>query len=356
MIQKPPVSSLAIGCLILILVGCNGNPPGAGGQPNKPRVRDHLVEVERIGRAAISTAHERSGTLRARRQVRIHSQEEGQVKQVPFFEGDRVKQGDIVVQLDDELLGAQLEKAVATSRLARVNLSRLRDLVKKRAASDDELARAETALEVALAEQKLLEARVRFTRIEAPIDGVVSERNVEPGDVAAKLSHLMTLVDPESLLTEIHVSELLLPRIKVGDPVTVRIDALKQGSFAGRIKRIHPALDPVTRQGVVEVELNPVPAGARPGQFARVRLESALSERILVPFESVKRDRAGEYVFLLNDQNHAIRAPVKTGIRVGDKIELLDGVTPGQQVISRGFLGLTEGQQVKPVNDNIPGN
>ncbi len=336
----------------LLLLGCNDNPGKAANKRERRPSPDHLVEIEAVERAAISTAHERSGTLRARRQVRIHNQEEGRVTQIPFFEGDRVTKGDILVQLDDELLGAQLEKAVATSRLARINLNRLRDLLKKRAASEDERVRAKTALDVALAEQKLLEARIALTTIESPMDGVISERHAEPGDVAAKHSHLLTLVDPSSLMTEIYVSELLLPHIRVGDPVRVRIDALGGEVFSGRIQRIHPALDPITRQGVVEISLDPVPEGARTGQFARVELKSALSERMLVPFASIKRDRAGEFVFRLNGEGRVVRNTVKTGIRIGDKIEITEGLAPGQQIVSRGFLGLSEGKRVKPVNGN----
>ena len=309
------------------------------------------MEVVTVSREQVSSAHERSGSLRARRKVRIHNQEEGRVVSVPFYEGDEVSRGAVLIQMEDNLLQAELDKARANRRQAQVDQQRLLGLVKKKVASEDELARARTTLDVATAELKILQTRLAFTRIQAPFDGVVSERLIEPGDVAASNSHLLTVSDPTSLVTEIHVSELLLPHLRPGDPVTVRIDALGQEAFPARILRIHPELDPATRQGVVEVTLEPVPEGARAGQFTRVTLETARAERILIPFSALKRDREGEFVYRLEANDKIKRSAVRSGIRIGDKIEVLRGLEPGERVVIRGFLGLSEGKAVKPVNE-----
>ncbi|MET0101122.1 MAG: efflux RND transporter periplasmic adaptor subunit [Sedimenticola sp.] len=338
--------------IALLLAGTGGctEKPGAEKKAKKRTSRDHLVEVITTRNEQTRSSHERTGSLRARRTVRIHNQEEGRVTAVPFYEGDRVKQGESLVRLADDLLQAELEKARATTRQANVDLKRIRGLVKKRAASEDELARAQTAVDVARAEQKLLETRIGYTRITAPFAGVISERKIEPGDVVSKHSHLLTVTDPGSLVTEIHVSELLLPHLKNGDPVSVRIDALGSGRFTGSILRIHPELDSLTRQGVVEVLLEPVPDGARAGQFARVTLQTAQAERLLVPFGAIRRDREGEYVFLMGQDQKARQARIRSGIRLAEKIEVLEGLESGQRVITRGFLGLTEGKKVKAVN------
>jgi RND family efflux transporter MFP subunit len=219
-------------------------------------------------------------------------------------------------------------------------------LSKKRATSEDELARAETALDVAQAEEQLLRTRLGYMLIEAPFAGVVTERVAEPGDVVAKHDHLLTLADPASLVAEIQVSELLLPRLAVGDPVQLRIDAIGPGEHAGRILRIHPELDRFTRQGTIEVALEPIPAAARAGQFVRTTLHSAQVERLLVPFAAVRRDRQGEFVYLLRD-GKAEPQRVHTGVRIKDQIEILDGLEAGNEVIARGFLGLTPGKKVQ---------
>ncbi|MCP3871134.1 MAG: efflux RND transporter periplasmic adaptor subunit [Gammaproteobacteria bacterium] len=341
---------ISAGLLVLALQGCQESPVTATGSHRQKTPRQHLVEVEEVSRRGVTTAHERSGSLRARRQVQIHNQEEGKISFLPYYEGDPVVEGEVLIRLEDGLLAAQLDKASANTRLARVNLNRIRDLMKKRATSEDERTRAQTALDVAVAEQRLLQTRLEYTRIRAPFSGIVTARNAEPGDVVAKHSHLLTISDPNTLMTEIHASELLLPLLKQGDPVNVRIDALGDKAFPGVIQRIHPALNPVTRQGVVEIALDPVPSGARAGQFARVTLETARIERILVSFEALRRDTEGEYVYRLEDDNRVVRIPVLGGIRVAGNIEILRGLEPGQRVVNRGFLGLSEGRKVQPVN------
>ena len=346
----PPLIAALFSLLLLAgTSGCSDKPGGAQEVKKRPP-SEHLVEVIPTLREQTRSTHERTGSLRASRTVRIHNQEEGRIKAVPFYESDQVRQGETLIRLDDALLQAQLSKARATSRQASVDLKRIRGLVKKRAASEDELARTQTALDVANAEQRLLETRLGYTRINAPFSGVISERKVEPGDVVSKHSHLLTITDPGSLVTEINVSELLLPHLEKDDSVTVRIDALGSHQYTGKILRIHPELDSVTRQGVVEVLLEPVPEGARAGQFARVTLNTARTERLLIPFGAVRRDRSGEYIYLLNQENKAQRLPVRSGIRIADKIEILEGLEAGQEVITRGFLGLSEGKKVKAVN------
>lgn len=344
---------LLLTLLFLSLLGVSGCSDTANDKApiEKPKRPPHLVEVVTVAREAVSSAHERIGTLRSRRTVRIHNQEEGRILALPRFEGDLVKEGEALVQLEDALLRAELDKARASSRQARLDLERIEGLIKKRATSNDELARAKTALDIALAEERILDIRLGYARITAPFDGVVTERRMEPGDLATKNSHLLTLSDPNSLVTEIHLSELLLPHIQPGDPVDVRIDALGSAVFSGRIQRIHPELDGVTRQGKVEVALDPVPAGARAGQFSRVTLTSARIERLLLPFAAVRRDNRGEFVYLLNAQNEVSRMAVTSGIRIAGQIEVLSGLSGGEQVIKRGFLGLNEGKRVKVVGD-----
>lgn len=336
---------------LVLLAGCAGDAPPEAAKPR--RSATHLVEVETAARHALRTAHEQTGTLRYRRTVRVFAQEEGRVTALPKFEGDSVVAGETLVQLEDDLLRAELAKAQASSRQARLDLERIRGLIHKRAASEDELAQAQTAVQVAEADEQLLRTRLGYTRIQAPFAGVITERRVEPGDVVAKHAHLLTLADPASLQVAVPVSELLLPLIAEGDPVRIRIDALGGAEHPGRILRIHPELDALTRQGTVELALDPIPAGARAGQFARVTLESAEVERLLVPFSALRRDRSGEFVFLLRD-GKAVQTPVRSGLRIKDRVEIVEGLAGGEQVITRGFLGLTPGKPVTLAESATP--
>ena len=361
---------------ISTLSACSKETPQSNRKPNKV----HLVEAANVQLVHSGIHRVRTGTLRARREINVYSQEEGRVTALPYYEGDKVKKGQVVARLDDELLRSQLARADATKHKADEDLKRIRGLYKRKLTTDEEMSRAETEQEVAKADVELLTTRLSYTIIKAPIDGVVSNRLTEPGNVVEKHTHLLTISDPSSLVTEVSLSELILPQITLDDPVKVSIDALGKAVHNGNILRIHPTLDPVTRRGTVEVELKPVPNGARPGQLCRVEFTTRVAERLVIPFRAIRRDDQGEYVYVLeaggktakaamdkpvmnkdgnldgdvkagDDDSVRIarRVEIHSGLRIGEQVEIIQGLQEHQQVVTRGFLELTDGKQVKVV-------
>jgi len=332
--------------LILFLSACTQKQASV---PAKKSQGDHLVETILIKKDTLSHVSAHTGKLKAERKKRIFNKEEGRIRQLPFYEGDSIAKGDLLVELDDQLLSAQLSKAVATRRQAKGDLQRLVSMEKKQLVSRDERVRAETALEVAWSEELVLKTRLGYTRIKAPFAGIISERLVESGDIAPRYTHLLTLYDPDSLITEISVSELLLPYVHRDDKVEVRIDALGDRVFTGKIKRIHPALDEKTRRSKIEGVIDPVPQGAMIGQFCRVFLSTQAKTRLVGPFRAMQRDRKGEFVYLVGEDQQVTRTAVRSGLRLADKVEILEGLAEGSKVVVRGFLGLHQGKKVKEV-------
>lgn len=337
----------------LLLAACEAAQEpqsGVGRQAGPQLVGVAVVETRQIaGRVT------RPGTLKARRIVRLHNQEEGRIREMPYYEGDRVQSGETVVRLDDSLLQAELRKARAQLHQAEQDLTRLKRLVGRQLISEEDLMRAETAVDVARAEQSLLKARLEYMRIRAPFDGVVTERLAEPGDAVPRHTHLLSIADPASLVTEVQVSELILPALAPGDPVEVRIDALGDRLFGGRVLRVHPTVDPRSRQGTVEVVVEPVPAGARAGQLCRVTLTGEARPRRLIPLAALRRDAREEFVFVVDEAGTARRTAVRSGLYLDDRVEILEGLAEGARVVTRGFLGLNDGMPVQIV-ESPPGN
>jgi len=331
-----------IACLLL-LNACGESQNSGASRPQRPPTR---VEVTTVVQQQEGQSVIRSGTLEAERQVKLITEEEGRIAELPVHEGDRVSTGQLLLRLNDSLIRAELRKAHAQRQQAALDVHRLEKLKRNQLISDDELARASTALDVARAEEELLQTRLTHTLIKAPFAGVVSARLAEPGDAVTSFTHVLTLTDESHLLAKLQLSELLLPAVSVDDPVTLRLDALGDRQFKGHILRIYPNIDPVTRQGTLEVLLDNPPPEARPGQLCRATLQLRPQPRLVIPFTSLRRDTQGEYVFVLDAENKVKRTPVISGLNLGEQIEIVQGVEQGQQVVSNGFLGLSDGMQV----------
>ncbi|MCW8841744.1 MAG: efflux RND transporter periplasmic adaptor subunit [Gammaproteobacteria bacterium] len=329
---------------LFLLSACGNSEAPTDKKESQPRPLQ--VETATVLRQSLGQQLTRTGSLRAEQEVKLITEEEGRIAQLPFHEGDRVEQGRLLVQLDDTRLRAELKKATATRKQAQLDLQRVVRLQQKKLIAEDELARARTALDVARAEEDLLTIRLANTRIEAPFAGVISRRLAEPGDTVARFTHLLTLTATDTLLAEVAVSELHLPGLAVGDTVTVKLDALGDLGLAGNILRIHPTVDPLTRQGIVEIRLDEPPPAAKPGQLCRVTLALRPQPRLIIPFSALRRDTQGEFVFRLDEERYARRTEVTSGQHLGERVEILDGLAEGEQVVSSGFLGLSHGMRV----------
>lgn len=337
-----PGTRLIIGLLTISLLTACGDDGNKKAKGNKSK----SVEVTNVARTPIQVTRIIAGSLEATHQVDIFNEEQGRIIDLPFFEGDKVEKNAVLVKLDSSLIQAQLDKANATLKQATLDLKRLKRLMPSNLASEDQLAKAHTNQLQSKAEVTLLETRLAHTRMRALFAGIISARNKEPGDVVPVHTHILTLIDPTTLKARFQVSEILLTNIKKDSIVDLRIDALGDTRYPARILRIHPVVNPLTRQGIVEVELNPVPAGALPGQLCRLYLTSITNPLKTIPLAALRHDAQGEYVFRV-DQDKSRHTRVKTGLQLNDRVEILEGLETTDQVIVKGIIGLRDGKKVK---------
>ena len=324
---------------LLLLAACSDH------KQDKDKNKGKNVEVAVVERQAIKVTRILTGSLEAMQTVRIFNQEPGRIKQIHFYEGDTIEKDAILVELERDLIEAEFDKARASTRQAKLDLKRLKQLPSQ-LASQDQLARAQTAVDQAEAESRLQQTRLNFTQIRAPFAGTISAHFKEPGDVVPIHSHIMTIINPHALKARIYVSEILLGYLQKDAQLTLRIDALGDTQFPARILRVHPVVDPVTRQGVVEVQLNPVPEGALPGQLCRLYLSTETSPLRTIPLASLRHDAKGEYVYRVDQEGNSRYTRVKTGLQLNDRVEILEGLANGDLVIVKGIIGLRDGHKV----------
>ena len=319
---------------------------------NTPKAQNtlHRVEVIDVEKKPVFLTQTVSGTLEAVTKIRLYNEESGRITKLPFYEGDFVKQGTLLVQLDNELLKTDVSKAKAAKAQAKVDLSRVKKLLPKKISTEEEVARASTVLDLAAAEEKRQLTRLQRTSIKAPIDGLITKRLYEPGDLLAQQSHIHSIIDPSELRLKASLAERWLPLVELNQPVTLRIDALGDKTFSANVARIHPTVDASTHKGIIEILLNPVPEGAKAGQFSRVEIELKATERLIIPVHTIQYEPEGAYVFrVIEDEDGktiAEKVFFDQGQQYGSVTEVLSQLDTGDKIVSRGYLGLRHGKKV----------
>lgn len=339
--------------LLLVLFALIACEPAQNSSTGRPAAPAQNVEILVVTPQTVSQQQTLTGTLEASTIVRLYNEVSGIITDLPFYEGDTVSKGIPIIKLDDGLIKAEMEKSVAQKKQAALDLQRLKKLIPKKLASEEDLTRARTELEIATAEEKLQRTRLSKTEIHAPFDGIITERHYEPGDVAPQHSHILTLIDPASLHIKMQISENWLAMVDLESEIEISIDALGKSAHKGKVTRIHPSIDPKTRKGIVEVDFISLPMNAKSGQLARIQMRSTPSERLLLPSYVVRHDAMGAYVFTVNDESKAVKTYIAKGLEFADQMEITEGLTLNQKVITKGFTALRDGSSIKIV---IPGN
>ncbi len=333
--------------LLLFLSACEQEADNNSG--HKRESKEHLVAVTEVHESSLTRSYERRGILKARRSVKIHTLEEGMVISLPWYEGDAVKQGDELVHLDDELLQAELAKESARLDKEAQNLKRLQRLIKSKAASIDELVAAQTEVAVQQAEVTRLQTHIRRTSIKAPFDGIITERLLEAGDLATENSHLLTLVDPQSLVVDLSLPEFLLLQFKPQMQAMIRFAGQSQSDeewYPATISRIYPTIDESTAMGLMELKPLTLPQDVLIGQTVNVKLETAVKHQISIPYQALQQSRDGHYVYIV-EGNKAHKRTVETAFFGSRQIVISSGLSDGETIVTRGFLGLEDGADIK---------
>jgi RND family efflux transporter MFP subunit len=334
------------GCLIAsALVTACDKSSDADFTTKKAQQTSHRVEIITVENKPVYLLQTVSGTLEAVTKIRLYNEESGRIVKLPYHEGDAVKQDTLLVQLDNELLKTDVAKARASREQAKVDLSRLKKLLPKQISTEEEVANARTILDLAIAEEKRQLTRLQRTSIKAPIDGIITKRFYEPGDLLAQQSHIHTIIDPSALRLKASLAERWIPLVKISQTITLR-----DRTFPAEIVRIHPTINPSTHKGIIEIQLTPVPEGAKVGQFARAEIELKATDRLVIPVHTIHYEPEGAYVYRIIDTDDgksvAEKVFLEQGQQFGSVTEVLSKLNPGDRIVSRGYLGLRDGKKV----------
>jgi membrane fusion protein (multidrug efflux system) len=326
--------------------GCGGGPPSATPAPSATPVRTLRVTPEPVELTITAT-----GAIEPRARVIVAAQEEGLVTEVRCREGDRVAAGQVLVLLDDREVRAELAEAEARRIDAEAQGRRAAALAAEGliAASQADTARA--GHESAAARVVALETRLSFTRITAPVDGIVTARRVEVGNLASARAALIELAAGTGLVLRVPVSELDVVKLAAGDAATVTVDALPGTRIAGRIGRIFPAAEAGSRQVTVEVELRDPPPAVKPGFLARATLVTArLPHGLLVPESAVLRGSEVSLFVWAVEAGAARVRPIRVEAHLEGRALVAAGLSAGDEVVVEGAARLSDGAPVRTLS------
>lgn len=323
--------------------GAAGGPGGAGGPAP--------VEVSRAETIRLEDDAQAVGSLRSNQGVMLRPESSGRIARLAFKDGQRVRRGQLLVQLDDTLQRAQMQQAQAQANIAQTNLQRNRELQAQGFVSQSAVDQTAATLEVARAQLALARAQLDRMRVLAPFDAVVGIRMVNLGDYVKDGADLVNLEDLSSVWVDFRLPERTLGRLRPGQPVQVAVDALPGRSFNAKVGALDSQLDANGRSVLVRARLEDASGTLRPGMFARARIVFATREQALVvPEEALVPQGSKQFVFKVVDgpggSKTAQRVEAQLGHRVPGKVEVLSGLAPGDTVVVAGHARLLRGENL----------
>lgn len=320
----------------------------AGGGSGTAQPAAVMVETHTVESRALADDVSAVGSLVSNESVVLRPEVSGRIAAIRFRDGEAVRRGAVLVELDAAVERAELQQARASLTLADSNFRRTQDLFGRKFVSQSSLDDARAKLEVARAGLALAQARLARMQIRAPFDGVVGIRSVSPGDFVKDGDALINLEDIATLKLDFRLPELYLDRVRPGQVLEVTSDVLPGEIHAATVEAIDPLVDAQGRAVRLRASLANPDLRLRPGVFARVRL--ILAERPAVPMvpEAALVPAPGNVQFVYRvEEGKARRVEVRTGLRRDAMVEVVEGLAPGAVVVTAGQLKLRDGAAVQ---------
>lgn len=312
---------------------------GAGGAP--------AVEVARVELMRLTDDAQAVGSLRSRQSVVVRPEVSGRVTQLNFRDGQRVRRGQVLVQLDDQLPRAQIQQARAELSIATANHKRNQELVAQNFISQRQVEESAANLQVAQAKLSLAEATAARLRIVAPFDGVAGIRSANIGDYLKDGSDIVNLEDLDAVFVDFRLPERFQTKLRPGQVAVVQTDALPGRKWNAVIQAIDPLVDANGRSVGIRGCIDNRQLQLRPGMFARITaVFGERADAMVVPEEAIVPQGNRQMVVKLvdgpdQDSRTAQRVEVRTGIRQPGRVEIVEGLKAGDVVVVAGQQRIT---------------
>jgi len=360
-------NSVAALAVVAALAACNKAPsaPDAAATAAASAARSWLIapeDVLTLENTALASGPVVTGSVQPERNADLRAEVSAVVLQVLKENGEQVKRGDVLVRLDETAIRDSVNSAEEAVRAARRTLDQSERMLERlttlrasgmsslQALEDADIRRNNAQSELAAAATRAAQARQQLQRtsVRAPFDGIVSERKVSNGDTAQVGKELIRVIDPASMRFDGLVSADQIGVVRVGQTVRFHINGYAGEEFSGKVRRVEPAADPLTRQVAVLVDFDGAPRARVAGLYAEGRIEAASAAALTLPEAALVR--AGDKAYAWRLQGGALRkAAVTLGARDArsGQWEVRSGLAAGELVLRSANAGFQDGQKVE---------
>lgn len=338
--MKKTTFSFAALAVTALLAACGGKSQTTETAVVVTEAVKPAVKVAQVSVRPVDQVRDYVGTVQAEVKNNIAPQAPGRIAEIYVEIGDHVRKGQKLVQMD----AANLKQLTLQLDNQRIDFARIKELYAVGGVSKADFDNAKMALEVAETQYKNI---MENTQLLSPIDGIVTARNYDSGDLYAGAAILtVEQIKPVKLL--VNVSENYYSRVKKGDKATITLDALPGEAFTATVSLKYPTINASTHTFPVELSLPNKDEKVRPGMFARAQINFGTEEHVVVPDVAiVKQPGSGERFVYVYDNGKVSYVKVELGQRLGDAYELLGGVPDGATVVIAGQSRLADGVEVR---------
>jgi membrane fusion protein (multidrug efflux system) len=329
-----------------------GGPPAGGARNNAPA----SVTLARVRAERVSQKLEALGNARANESVDISTKSSNIVMAVTFRDGERVKRGQVLVQLDDAQARADVAAAQAAVTESESIYNRSRELLNTQALSKSSFDQLEATLKANRARLSAANARLEDTVIRAPFSGRVGLRRVSVGTLISPGDVITTLDDTSVIKLDFSVPENFLASLRAGLSIRATAPAFPGRSFAGAVSSIDSRVDMATRSVIVRALLANDDGALKPGMFLNVSLANDEREALVIPEEALSPEAERQFVFVVAD-GKVSRREVRIGGRQPGTVEIIAGLSAGERVVVEGTQKVRDGATVTAVErtaDTLP--
>ncbi len=289
-----------------------------------------------------------SGNIEGNQTVRIGFMVGGKINYIAAQEGQSVSKGQLVASIDPVNYSIAKEMADVQVKQATDEYERLRIMHDRNSLSESDFKKIGFTLEQAKAQQKQQAQNLAYTKLYAPISGVLLRKLAETGEITGVGNPVLVISAISTVKVNAYIPESEIQKIKLGQPAVVQISAL-DSSFNGRVVEVGSAADPNSRAFTVKIELANPHLYIRPGMIAEVKLPTRQNKSVLaVPAEAVLRDTDDQsYVFIADAGQHkAFKRKVTLGQLADNKVEITSGISAGEIIVTGGQQKLTDGVSI----------